>query len=105
MENKKIEALVKIRDACTMLAESLNDFIDSQAPKEEKTATYNPEKILWQKTQGSRGEFEKAVEQDTPDYQQLIAHLEKCNGKLTKDGLFYWLFDDKKTVGRKKSNR
>jgi hypothetical protein len=104
MENKKIEALVKIRDACTMLAESINEFIDSQALMEEKTV-YDVNKILWQNKNGERGAFELASEQDSTDYKQLIVHLQKNQGKLTKDGLFYWLFDDKKTVGRKKSHR
>ncbi len=101
---KQIEALVKIRDACTMLSEGIDEYINSQAPKDNPTK-WVPEKIQWQTANGGNGPYEKAVEQDGEDYKQLIQHLQQSKGKLSRNGLFYWLFDDKKTVGRKKSNR
>jgi hypothetical protein len=38
----------------------------------------------------------------TNDYHNMLTDLKAHNGKLTRDGLFYWLFQDGATVGRKK---
>jgi len=37
-----------------------------------------------------------------PDFEALLADLDAHNGKLTKDGWFYWRFSNGDAVGRKK---
>lgn len=67
---------------------------------------WNPETIKWQKTQGFKGEYERyPLEgekiESTPDYRLLLEDLKKHDGRLTRDGWFYWVFEDGSTIGRK----
>ena len=41
----------------------------------------------------------------TPEYSWLIDQLQKHNGKYSYGGLFYWLFNDQVTIGRKPSKK
>jgi len=65
-------------------------------------SNWNPNKIKRIPTEGTRGPYEKADPQATTDFKTMLANLKAHRGKLTRDGLFYWVFDDAATVGRKK---
>jgi len=99
-----VDFLIRLRDACQMLADAANQEIERMAPKE---SGWNPEKIKWVQAEGSKGTYQRYPAQDekaesTSDFWNMLADLRAHKGKLTRDGLFYWLFSDGATVGRKK---
>jgi hypothetical protein len=74
---------------------------------EEKLA-WDPAKIKWVQVTGASGPYERypaegAKPEASEDYKNMVEDLKAHNGKLTRDGFFYWLFSgDQATVGRKK---
>lgn len=104
-----IDFLVKLRDAHQQIADVCNEELEKKRPQKTKTVeSYNPENIKWNKAEGNRGPFQaypkRGVEPEkTADYLNLLADLKQHDGKLTKDGFYYWLFLNNITIGRKKS--
>jgi len=39
---------------------------------------------------------------DNPEFKAMVRDLANHDGKLTRNGYFYWLFPNRKTVGRKR---
>lgn len=91
-----------------------------EAPKTEKTKTdkkatkevpeYNPENIPWVRAEGEKGIYERyPAYQQKPsmmvDYINLLEDLKNHKGKLQRAGLFYWLFPDEATIGRKPAKK
>ena len=64
--------------------------------------SWNPDKIKWEKAQGFRGEFERSEDLNNSEFKALLKDLAQHNGKLTRNGWFYWTFRNGSTVGRKK---
>jgi hypothetical protein len=69
--------------------------------------SWNPDKIKWEAAVGSSGPYyrypaEGQKAEATEDYKNMLRDLKAHDGKLTRDGFFYWLFRDQATVGRKK---
>lgn len=95
----EIEFLTKLHDALQMAADSVQEYLESIAPVNKR---WDPAKITWKETQGTRGPYEKADPQATPDFKAMLQHLKDHNGKLSRNGYFYWVFSDMATVGRKK---
>lgn len=67
---------------------------------------WNPEVIKWQEVEGFRGKYQRyplegEKAEASPDYRLLLEDLKKHGGRLTRNGWFYWLFEDNATVGRK----
>ena len=62
----------------------------------------NPDNIKWEKAQGFRGEFERSEDLNNSEFKALLKDLAQHNGKLTRNGWFYWTFRNGSTVGRKK---
>jgi len=87
----------------------------SEEAKEKPTKTtleYDPEKILWTQAEGSKGIYQvypafKQKPSMSVDYINLLAdlNLESHKGRLQRAGLFYWLFDDNVTIGRKPAKK
>jgi len=106
----QVTFLAKIRDACLQIADACNEMLDSLNPATAKTE-FNPEKIPWVKTEGQSGPYERypafqqKADEMNVDYQALLAELKRHNGKLSHAGLFYWLFSDDKTIGRKPAKK
>jgi len=63
---------------------------------------WDPNAIHWQEAQGTSGPYERSTATDNPDFQLMLKDLQAHNGKRTRNGYFYWLFQDGTTVGRKK---
>jgi len=103
-ENVFVEFLVKIRDAAA-------EAIEQLSPSEIRDIQhYNTENLKWIRATGQKGVFEcypaygqKA--KPTADYTALLNDLKAHEGKLQRSGLFYWLFDDNETIGRKPAKR
>jgi hypothetical protein len=103
-EDVLVEFFVKIRDACEEELERLQP-IETKVIKE-----YDPEKIAWISAEGQKGPYERypAFQQKpnpTSDYVNLLNDLKNHDGKLTHNGLFYWLWEDEATIGRKPKQR
>lgn len=63
--------------------------------------SWNPNVIEWQAANGAKGPYQKTVDSGNLQHKAMLADLENHDGKLRRDGFFYWLFSDKQTVGRK----
>jgi len=103
MSSKQVDFFVKIRDAFTMAAEATNDYVESLAPagvREEKAA-WNPEKIVWNEAEGTHGKYERSEDANSLDFKNLMKDLSEHEGKLSRNGFFYWSFSNGVTVGRK----
>lgn len=99
--NSQEEALKQFK---TEIARIIGVF---EEEKFKEKWSWSPEKIKWVETEGFRGKYERypGIEEkaeSTSDYKALLEDLKRHNGKLTREGWFYWLFEDASTVGRKK---
>jgi hypothetical protein len=74
------------------------------AEKEEKQAkkTWDPEKIKWTQAEGASGPYERSEDANNLDHKAMLKDLAAHKGKLNREGLFYWTFQNGVTVGRKK---
>ena len=106
------ETLFKIRDGLTDVLAAIQAELDNRNPETttQKPANFNPENIDWFKASGPNGVYERypASQQQpttTPEYTWLLNQLLKHEGKYSYGGLFYWLFNDKTTIGRKPSKK
>lgn len=109
---KRVEAL---EAKVTILATGFNAILTElagigeaeKAEKDKPSPSWSPTKINWVQTKGTRGIYgrypaESQKAENTTDYKNMLADLKEHNGKLTRDGYFFWLFQDDATVGRKK---
>jgi len=94
----EIEFLVKLRDGLQMAVDAVSEYIDAHAPVSKR---WNPDRVIWKLTSGTKGVYEKAGPQATPDFKAMLQDLKDHNGKMRRDGYFYWVFIDAATVGRK----
>ena len=75
-----------------------------QIIKEAKIG-WDPNAIKWEDAQGISGPYQRSEDADNPEFKTMLKDLAAHNGKLTKEGWFYWLFQNGTTVGRKKRNQ
>ena len=68
----------------------------------KKAWSWIPERIRWEKAQGSKGEYERSEDVNSLDFKNLLKDLAEHRGSLARDGFFYWTFQNGATVGRKK---
>ena len=99
----QVEGLVLIRDGAIMIADGAAKFLETTEP--ETRSQYDISKVKTVQAEGPSGSYKKAISQDGDDYKLLLKDLKAHDGKLVKDGLFCWCFDDGKTVGMKPSKR
>ena len=67
--------------------------------------TWNPDNIQWEKASGASGEYERSEDVNNLEFKALLKDLAAHNGKLSRDGWFYWTFKNGSTVGRKKKSK
>jgi hypothetical protein len=72
------------------------------AEDKHKRVSWDPDKIRWEKAQGFKSEFEKSGDINNPEFKAMLRDLANHNGKLTRNGWFYWTFKNGSTVGRKR---
>jgi hypothetical protein len=68
----------------------------------EEKFQWDPDKIKWEKAQGPSGAFEKSQDVNNPEFKVMLKDLQSHRGKLTRNGMFYWVYKNGSTVGRKK---
>lgn len=69
--------------------------------KGNKVSEKKVEGIKWIQTEGKNGLYDKAEPNDSLEYQDLLKEIKDHNGKMIKEGFFYWIFSDGLTIGRK----
>ena len=110
-KTKKLgELLADLRNHHQAMAESIDAFLSYLGQKIEEKWNWNPNKIKWVQETGFKGPYERYPAKDqkseaTDDYKRMLEDLKARGGKVTRDGLFYWVFEDASTVGRKKRAR
>ena len=85
----------------------LNDWlgIAEQPQQPAKTFSWNPDKIKWVEAEGTSGPYERSEDVNSIDFKELIKDLEVHNGKLSRNGFFYWKFAKSPIIGRKKRSK
>jgi len=61
----------------------------------------DPEVIVWSESKGKSGPFARSVDRENPMFRRLVELLKRNKRTWVHKGLFYWLFPDDKTLGRK----
>jgi hypothetical protein len=64
--------------------------------------SWDPGKIKWEKTEGFKGSYERSEDVNNLEFKAMLKDLAEHNGKLTRDGVLYWVFKNGVAVGRKK---
>ena len=81
--------------ACVNLRMKLGD------KTQEQSFTWNPFKIKWQPKEGTHGAYELSEDYNNLDFKAMLKDLEQHKGGLTRDSIFYWIFQNGSSVGRK----
>jgi hypothetical protein len=66
---------------------------------------WDPEQIKWEEAQGTAGPYQRSEDVNNTEFKAMLKDLQMHNGKLTKEGWFFWVFQNGTTVGRKKRNQ
>jgi hypothetical protein len=64
--------------------------------------SWNPEKIKWEQANGKNGPYERSEDVSNPEFKAMLKDLARHGDRLTREGHFYWAFNNGSTVGRKK---
>lgn len=123
MMNDK-EALTEFARGLQLLCEKLANDLDQKTesvaskpfPSESKLEkalghtppapieSFDPTKIEWTPKKGDKGPYEFATDKNNTqngEYPKMVNLLKTAGGSLTKEGKWYWLFQDSNAVGRK----
>ncbi len=71
----------------------------------DKDSTWDPDKITWEQAEGAAGPYPRSNDVNNLDFKVMHENLAANQGKLARDGYFYWIFKNATTVGRKKTER
>jgi len=64
--------------------------------------TWNPNAITWQDANGAKGPYQRSEDIDNLQFKAMLKDLADHNGRMRREGYFYWTFENGGTVGRKK---
>jgi hypothetical protein len=95
-------ALLEFLNACEAGIAVAKRLIAEDKGVHQEEEKWDPAKIQWTKTEGTKGPYERSEDTNSPDFKTLMKQLTQHNGKLSNNGYFYWLFQNGFTVGRKK---
>jgi len=68
--------------------------------KQQRAWLWDPAKSKWAREVGLKGEYEKSDDINSVDFKTMLKDLQEHQGKLNRDGQFYWTFQNGATVGR-----
>lgn len=91
--------LAKLRDNFNGAAMALDEFI--QQKSKAVLQTYDVEKIKWEDRTGEKGAYQATEDANNSEYKALREDLQKHEGKMNIKGMFYWVFQNGTTIGRK----
>lgn len=66
---------------------------------------WDPNQLEWLDKEGAKGPYETCEDYNNPNHRAMLTDLAAHNGKMQRDGFFYWTFQNGTTVGRKKVKR
>ena len=78
---------------------------EAEKAVEDRVWGWNPEAVVWVDATGPSGGYQLAAaesNQGNSDFDEMLKDLEAHGGRLTRDGVFYWRFQRKPNVGRKR---
>jgi len=107
-EYYEVEAEVLNEKDIEIAKASLEGLLDIWLRGEAVTpkATWDPSKIKWIETEGTKGSYQRSEDVNSLDFKELMKDLEAHRGKLSRkenDGAyFYWKFEKSPIIGRKK---
>jgi len=94
--------IIKLRDAAAMVLDSCTEYLEKhEKPSEERSWSWTPDKIVWTDKTGARGPFQICEDVNNQDFKALHKDLVDHQSNLNRDGMFYWIFQNGATVGRK----
>lgn len=100
-EDTATAALLEFLNACEAgITAAKRQIAENKGVAEEDS--WDPAKIQWVVTEGNKGPYEWSEDVNSTDFRLLGRQLTQHEGKLSRDGYFYWLFTNGSTVGRKK---
>ena len=85
----------------TLLGMWLKGESISAEPQQPKPK-WDSNKIKWVEAEGTHGKYERSEDVNSLDFKELMKDLEGHQGKLSRDGFFYWRFEKSAVIGRKK---
>lgn len=95
-------ALLEFLNACEAGITAAKRLVAKDKGVQQEEEKWDPAKIQWTITEGSKGPYERSEDTNSPDFKTLMKQLAQHEGKLSNNGYFYWLFQNESTVGRKK---
>ena len=99
----EVPFLVKLRDACQMIADAANEYLESRAPKDEETPDF--EGLLWAEKKGEKGPYQQTSKQNNGNndlFQKLQATLKEHNGFWQTKTHRYWFHqNDPEVIDRR----
>lgn len=113
--NRQVEFIVKLRNACLLMADAANQYIESLTPPEVKRQNAAVQEVTFtmlkfETQKGAKlGEFDIANKQNNPeDKWQPAYNILKSSNATIKDryhgetyAYSYWLFDEDKIYRQK----
>ena len=97
---KILEIICDMANALEALAVNVKHQIAELTGVKEQH--YDVNKIKWVLSEGYKGQYEKSEDFNSLNHKSLLKDLQEHKGKMTKDGWFYWVFENGSTIGRKK---
>ena len=88
-----VEFLVKLRDACQMIADACEEYLEKQIPKEKSVKTEDLDKLSWTEKEGTKGNYEQATKeanQDSENFRALRQVLQDHKGFWQNSAHKYW---------------
>lgn len=100
-EDVALQSLLEFLNVCGAGIAAAKRLIAEAKGVMEKL-TWDPSKIHWVKAEGTSGPYERSEDVNNPEFKAMVKDLASHGGKLTRNGMFHWLFQNGATVGRKK---
>lgn len=88
-----VEFLVKLRDACQMIADAANEQLEKMAPADIKYKPKDFDKLFWENLNGSKGPFQRTSKKATNNsdlFQGLQQILKDHKGFCHLGDFKYW---------------
>jgi hypothetical protein len=101
-EDTATTALLEFLNACEAGITAAKRLIADNKGVFQEEESWDPARIQWTVTEGSKGSYERSEDFASSDFKSLVKDLDQHCRKLARDGYFYWLFSNSSTVGRKK---
>jgi len=108
----ELEAIIEDEHQLELAKSSLEALLNmwlkgesvGEQPQQPKPK-WDSNKIKWVEAEGTHGKYERSEDVNSLDFKELMKDLEGHQGKLSRDGFFYWRFEKSAVIGRKKRQK